>query len=73
MQRFLILIKNGQVVQVMHLNGKKKMIPLKVSDTVRVRGEYVWTETGGTIHNTDRELSLDRRHGWVEHDGKKWQ
>ena len=73
LQRFLIRMKNGQVVQVMHLYGKKKMIPLKVSDTVRVRGEYFWTETGGTIHNTERELSLDRRHGWVEHDGKKWQ
>ena len=35
--------------------------------------EYFWTETGGTIHKTERELSLDRRHGWVKHNGKKWR
>ncbi len=73
LQRFLIRMANGQVLQVMHLNHPKEMIPLTVSDKVRVRGEYFWTETGGTIHNTERDLSLARRHGWVEHNGKKYK
>ena len=73
LQRFLVRMNNGQVLQVMHLNDMKEMIPLKVSDVVKVRGEYFWTETGGTIHNTERDFSLARRHGWVEHKGKTYR
>lgn len=73
LQRFLIRMKNGQAVQIMHLNDPKEMIPIKAGDPVRVRGEYFWTETGGTIHETERDLTLARRHGWVEHKGKKWK
>ena len=73
LQRFLIRMANGQVVQVNHLNDMKEMVPLKKNDKVRVRGEYSWTETGGTIHDTERDFTLARRHGWIEHKGKKYQ
>ena len=73
LQRFLIRMQNGQVLQVMHLNNVKEMIPVKVSDVVKVRGEYFWTETGGTVHNTETDFSLARRHGGVEHQGTKYK
>lgn len=73
LQRFLIRMANGQVLQINHLNSGKESIPLKVGDKITARGEYSWTETGGTIHDTSRDFSLARRHGWIEHKGKKYK
>lgn len=72
LQRFTIRLENGQVLQVNHEHGKTDTIPLAAHDVVRVRGEYFWTETGGTIHGTAYDPSLRRQHGWVEHNGKKY-
>lgn len=71
-QRFAIRMQNGQVVQVNHKAGPSDIIPLATNDAVKVRGEYFWTETGGTIHHTEYDHGLARRHGWVEHKGKKY-
>ena len=73
LQRFLIRMNNGQVVQIMHMNDRKERIPLTANDRIKVRGEYSWSETGGTIHSTERDMSLARRHGWVEHQGRTYK
>jgi len=72
-QDFVIRLENGQSLLIGHDHSAGGKIPLAVGDRVTVRGEYSWSETGGTIRKTRRDLSPERRHGFVEHDGKRYQ
>ena len=72
-QDFVIQLENGQSLLITHKSSARKKIPLAVGDRVTVRGEYAWSETGGTIKHTKRDLSSARRHGFIEHDGKRYQ
>jgi len=72
MQWFQMRTPSGQRLLVAHDYGLGERIPLNPLEPVTVRGEYEWTETGGTIRGTKRDRSLKRRHGWVEYDGRKY-
>ena len=72
MQWFQVRTPNGQHLLVYHDYGNDEPIPLSARDQVVVRGDYDWSESGGTIRRTERDLSLERLHGWVEHKGKKY-
>lgn len=71
-QWFEMKTPNGQHILVGHDNGVSGSIPLFTLDEVSVRGEYEWTEKGGTIRSTQRDNSLRRRHGWIEHEGIRY-
>lgn len=71
-QKFIIRLTNGQSLLVLHDRVAAKPVPVKVNDTVLVRGEYQWTETGGTLRFTQRDYSARRRHGWIEHQGQRY-
>ena len=73
MQWFQMRTPEGQHLLVGHDNGMADQIPLTVKDAVTVRGMYEWTESGGTIRGTQKDNSMERRHGFVEHKGKKYQ
>jgi len=72
LQKFVLRLSNGQSILVVHRAGADSRVPARVNDNVLVRGEYVWTETGGTIRNTERDLSTQRRHGWIEYQGERY-
>ena len=72
-QEFQMRMPNGQLLLVVHDAGTGERIPLKPHDEVKVRGNYQWTELGGTIYGTQRDSSMKRLHGWIEHQGKKYQ
>jgi len=69
LQKFVISLTNGQDVMVVHDIQAANPVPLSLGDQVTVRGYYSWTETGGTISRTHRDRSLQRRHGWINHQG----
>ena len=72
-QQFFIRLQNGQTVLVVHdLKGGAR-VPVAIEDQVTIRGEYIWNETGGILQNTERDLSPQRRHGFIEHEGKRYQ
>ena len=71
-QKFIIRLANGQSILVVHRAVPDDRVPVDINDNVLVRGEYVWTETGGTIRNTERDLSTQRRHGWIEYQGERY-
>ena len=71
-QEFQLRLPNGQLLLVVRNTSAEDRIPLETSDKVTVRGNYQWSELGGVIHGTQRDYSLDRMHGWIEHDGKKY-
>ena len=72
LQWFQMRTPVGQRLTVAHDGGLSDPIPLSPRDDVVVRGLYEWTESGGTIRNTERDFSLARQHGWIEHDGRKY-
>ena len=72
LQWFQMRTPSGQRLMVAHDNGLQGPIPLSPRDEITVRGGYEWTESGGTIRNTERDHSLKRLHGWVEHKGKRY-
>lgn len=71
-QKFIIRMPNGQSLLVLHDQVSGDRVPVKVDDTVLVRGEYQWTETGGTLRFTQRDYSPRRMHGWIEHQGRRY-
>lgn len=72
-QEFVIRIVSGQTVLIVNDTAKADPIPLSVGDGVTARGEYKWTENGGTIRFTYRDSSRQRRHGWIDHQGDRYQ
>jgi hypothetical protein len=72
-QRFVINLPNGRNLLIVHDLGNADRVPVSLHDEVNVRGEYEWTETGGMIHWTHHDIGPDRRHGWIEHQGKRYQ
>lgn len=72
-QEFVIRLENGQSLLVVHDKRASGGVPVSVDDRVTVRGEYKWSETGGRVQNTQHDPSLERRHGFVEHKGKRYQ
>lgn len=72
-QRFIIRLENGQSILIVHNQAAGNTVPVAIDDRVTVRGEFEWSETGGLLKNTHMDLSPKRRHGFVEHDGKRYQ
>ncbi len=71
-QEFQMRLPTGQLLMVVHKHGFKEWIPLAARDRVTVRGKYQWTEMGGIIRDTQRDSSLDRMHGWIRHEGERY-
>jgi len=72
LQKFIIRLPNGQSLLVVHNQKIGKRVPVAMNDTVLVRGEYQWTETGGTLKHTERDYTPHRRHGWIDHRGERY-
>jgi len=65
-QRFVVRLIGGGTVLVAHNIDLAPRVPFKRGDTVRFRGEYIWTEQGGTVHWTHRDPQGGRDSGgWI--------
>lgn len=71
-QKFVIRLQNGRSVLVFYNFHSGDPVPVSINHEVIVRGEYSWTESGGLIQWTRRDYSTERRHGWIEHLGRKY-
>ena len=71
-QEFQMRLPTGQLLMVVHKNNIGEWMPLQPRDQVRIRGEYLWSEMGGLVRNTEKDSSMDRRHGWIEHEGERY-
>lgn len=72
-QKFVVRLENGQSLVVIHDRVKAGEVPVSVGDPVTVRGKYIWSETGGSVQDTQNDPSTERRHGWVKHKGKRYR
>jgi len=72
LQKFVLQMRNGQNILVTHNIFLSEEVPIATGDEVMVRGEYTWTEPGGAVNWTNRDHTAAQRHGWIEHQGIKY-
>jgi hypothetical protein len=73
-QRFIVQLASGQTLLISHnIDIAPRIDALKVGDSVRFNGEYVWNEKGGVIHWTHRDPRRKHVAGWVLHNGQTYQ
>jgi signal peptidase I len=65
-QRFIVDLGNGLTVLIAHNIDLASRVPLKKGDVIRFRGEYIWSEQGGTVHWTHRDPKGGKDSGgWI--------
>ncbi len=71
-QKFLL--QTGAItVLVAHNISIAPRVPLKVGDEITLRGQYEWSEKGGTIHFTHHPKYANKNSGWIDHAGKRYE
>jgi hypothetical protein len=72
-QRFIVRLDGELTVLIAHNIDLAPRVPLAEGDTVAFRGEYEWSEKGGTVHWTHHDPAGRRAGGWLEHGGKRYE
>ena len=72
-QRFIVRTPSGRTVLIAHNIDLAQRVPLEIGDTVTVRGEYEWSDRGGTMHWTHHDPKQWREGGWIEHHGVRYE
>lgn len=72
-QRFILRVSAARTVLIAHNIDLAQRVPLREGDTVTVRGEYEWTQQGGTMHWTHHDPQARREGGWIEHAGIRYE
>jgi hypothetical protein len=72
-QKFLMKTADGHEVMVAHNIDLSPRVPAKEGDSVKFRGEYIWTERGGKVHFTHKPQYGGFKGGWIELGGKKYE
>lgn len=73
-QRFIVRLPSGQTLLVNHnIDIAPRIDKLKVGDTVRFYGEYVWNEKGGAIHWTHHDPNGRHVSGWIKLNGQTFK
>lgn len=68
-QRFILDVGDGHTVMVAHNIDLARRIPVRVGDTLSLRGRYEWNERGGVIHWTHHDPQGQEQGGWIRSGG----
>jgi hypothetical protein len=70
-QRFIVQVSSGQTLLITHnIEIAPRVESLRVGDSVRFYGEYVWNEKGGVVHWTHHDPKGRHLDGWIKHNGR---
>ena len=65
-QRFIVDLGNGMTVLIAHNIDLAARVPFKKGDVIRFRGEYIWNDQGGLVHETHRDPRGSKDSGgWI--------
>lgn len=72
-QKFLVELNDRlrTTVKICH-NLKFGRVPVRQGEVVTFRGEYEYTDFGGTIHWTHHDPRGTHDDGWIEYDGQRY-
>ncbi len=73
-QKFLLLVPGDITVLVAHNISTAPRVPIRQGDTITLRGEYEYTEKGGTIHFTHKPKynSRNAQSGYIDFKGQRY-
>jgi hypothetical protein len=73
-QRFIVKLPSSLTVLVAHNIDVAPRIPgVAAGATVKLHGQYEWTEKGGTVHWTHRDHRGSHEAGWIEFKGIRYE
>lgn len=72
-QRFILDVGDGHTVMVSHNIDLARRIPVRVGDTLSLRGRYEWNERGGVIHWTHHDPQGREQGGWIRSGGTLYE
>lgn len=73
-QKFIVQLPNKQTLLIAHnIDLAPRVADLKVGDAVKIYGEYEWSQKGGIMHWTHHDPANKHPHGWIEHQGLRYQ
>lgn len=72
-QRFVLDVGGGHTVMVAHNIDLARRIPVRVGDSLTLRGRYEWNERGGVIHWTHHDPQGREEGGWIRSGGTTYQ
>jgi hypothetical protein len=71
-QRFIIRLASGQTLLVAHNIDLSTRVPVQQNVQLKLRGQYEWSEKGGTVHWTHRDPQQKHEAGWIEIGGRRY-
>ncbi len=72
-QKFIMQLSSGHTVLISHnIDLAPRINALQENDTIKIKGEYEWSERGGVIHWTHHDPAGRHEDGWIEHQGKRY-
>ncbi len=73
-QRFLVELSDGHVVKISHNIDLAPRIPNpREGDELTFKGDFEANELGGAVHWTHRDPRNRHEHGYLEHDGVRYE
>lgn len=72
-QKFILRLDSGQTILIAHNIDLAPRIPgIAEGDSVGFYGEYEWNNKGGVVHWTHKDPRNSHAHGWLMHEGTKY-
>jgi hypothetical protein len=73
-QRFIVRTESGVSLLVAHnIDLAPRIDALREGESLRLNGEYEWSERGGVLHWTHHDPGGHHVAGYIERDGKRYQ
>ena len=73
-QRFIMKLPSGVTVLVAHNIDVAPRVPgIAPGASVKLHGQYEWTDKGGTVHWTHRDRRGSHEAGWIEFKGIRYE
>jgi hypothetical protein len=73
-QRFILTVADELSILIAHnIDLAARIDNLQVQDEVCFYGEYEWNKQGGVVHWTHHSPNNRHVHGWLTHEGRRYE